>query len=499
MKNFTKVLLPFACDGPASSDAARAAFVAWERRTDAGTEQKRKQKWLPRRMGDGYLLESIADKLNEEGGESIGRAYSLNAAVRRALSLPPDERTAVTLTARAGKTFPFRLGNIGLYLFETNVGFLEFEIFPEGDAAAYVECNYFFSELKDEHNVCSFVRKTRAGEETVTFTAAEKARELLAEMKDLRGFDRGSRLRFSDCKPNLFGMYRCRDDGEFDGNFLTLAKNNFKLSYKVRPDGDVFTEFENIACGATVNGCFDFLRPTGDEGADAFAVSGFAENFSERYFYLYLLLLNERFTLLKRLDQLNAVELRCNARADGDIAAAQAQLIKLSRKSAMLAARCDYTTVSAQENINRWYGYVKEKLCIRELLGEINGKYDVEEKLIQLYADELENRKRQAEERAALKKEISDLRLQILAFILANVVGSLSVFTSALDILDFLGMDAMNTGWVALPAVVTALFFVWLVAETVSRARTLARLCRKRNEAENKGEKTEKNKGGKRQ
>ena len=123
----------------------------------------------------------------------------------------------------------------------------------------------------------------------------------------------------------------------------------------------------------------------------------------------------------------------------------------------------------------------------------------MEEKLIRLYADELENRKRQAEERAALKKEISDLRLQILAFILANVVGSLSVFTSALDILDFLGMDAMNTGWVALPAVVTALFFVWLVAETVSRARTLARLCRKRDEAENKGEKTEKNKGGKRQ
>ena len=492
MDNFTKILLPFACNGPASADEAKRAVCRWEKKTDTGAEQKSRLKWQPRRMGDGYLLESIADKLNEEGDESIGRAFALDPAVRRALALPPDERTPVTLTARSGQTFLFRLGNIGLYLFETNVGFLEFEIFPEGGAAEYVECNYFFSELKDEHNVCSFVKKTREGEETVSFTVEKKAKELLSEVVDLRGFDRGSRLRFADCKPNLFGLYRCADEAEFNGNFLTLAKNNFKRSYRVRTDGDVFTEFENIVCGATVNGCFDFLAPAAEQEKNGFMLHGFAENFASRYFYLYLLLLNERFTLLKRLDQLNAVDLRCNMHSDESIAEAQAQILRLNRKSAMLAARCDFDAVSSQENINRWYAYVKEKLCVRKLLAEIDGKYAVSERLVRLYADELESRRRQAEERAALKKTVSDLKLQILAFILANIVGSLSVYSSALSILEFLGV-APDSAWMALPAAVTALFFLWLAAETVLRVRELINTCKKRDAmSENNGKKEEK-------
>ena len=111
---------------------------------------------------------------------------------------------------------------------------------------------------------------------------------------------------------------------------------------------------------------------------------------------------------------------------------------------------------------------------------------------MRLYADELESRRRQAEERAALKKSVSDLKLQILAFILANIVGSLSVYSSALSILEFLGV-APDSAWMALPAAVTALFFLWLAAETVLRVRELINTCKKRDAmSENNGKKEEK-------
>ena len=444
-KQFSKLLIPFIHEGENYGDVQTPDGVPI---------------WNKTQLFTNHLYDHIIRK-QADGG--ILKAYKMNESARSAFLLP-GANSAMMLSARGRESkISVKLKGVSLYVFETGVGFLELDWeYGTKEVSDFLDANYFLSELKSKENILQIRTGADSSRE---LAVADLVADIFKTLKGAKGFDRNQALSFYDLKPHLYCAVLLDKQDADSEELLSHASHNFKTSYKtVAAEG--YRPFENSAWCGTDSGMVSISHLTGDKGPDEFFSTQFLKSAHDNYFYLYLLILNQKYTLQRRIGEI--------AQIDAQQSEDEATLRKrTSALSGLIAAarsydtRCKFSCPSPLAHINSFYTYARSCLHVDCFEEELEDKLGALSQILEAKRKELDG-----------YREYSRTKLLLFVFIIAQLIGSVTMFATSCDIvLKLTGLSVFKTpALLAIPVTLTVLFFISVGIQVVLKIREILSL-----------------------
>ncbi|MBA4495685.1 hypothetical protein ACFO25_03190 [Paenactinomyces guangxiensis] len=244
--------------------------------------------------------------------EAIGKRLVLEPAGKSAHWLPNNTKELVTFTP-AGESYAFSIGEIVVYLFETQVGFMVYEIrYPSGTAVDdLISCNYYLKKISQyRHKIHRKPRPKQPEKVRQTLCLGETTLNLLSEIKvetffeNAKGLPRRA-LVYSGIvlDKSVWG----RPDTEYENllkNYLFLMRRSFKKTYlpaesefNLTDNPEVLQTFQNSYWGISLEGAAQVSHLVENEKTNQFFLENHINNVKRTYFYLYILVLHQYFAL----------------------------------------------------------------------------------------------------------------------------------------------------------------------------------------------------------
>ena len=125
--------------------------------------------WREKNQGNKYFMKYIIDKIKHDSVNVCCRPYLMDDGVRDKLGIVKSSRQCFLQTRQytsGDQPFSFCIGEILLFLFETNIGFLIFKIeHPKGDSYKQIASKNY--HLKKIHTTLLYAEKVDGTKDTL--------------------------------------------------------------------------------------------------------------------------------------------------------------------------------------------------------------------------------------------------------------------------------------------------------------------------------------------
>ncbi len=463
-KHFVKVLFPFRYAKEENNKLEDITVI----------NAKGNEKHLFERFGfDGVNLRKGVQGLfaKEENLSKIVECYCLAYDARSYVKLPRRKEEPLLFYTRGKKEenpYSVAIPEIRLYLFESEVGFVEMECeFDSCSVSDYIQCNYFLSEIKAGANYFVTKKQIWDGREKreemeVKFTVKELLQEVLQYVSGVKDFYTENSWLEAHEKGIIYSyLYLEEKPSDFDSLVYNI-RNNYKESYKVpqrykslNEDPSVRQQFENSYWLASYNGTINLSYKTSDETTNLFFERDFYGKMHQVYYALFLAVLHQRFLLLKAMMEMVEIS---NLNLDHE--EMERQLMKIRNYRAWihrLKCRTFFEKPSYVQHVNDYYEFIKSSYCIKDLHSDLSTRLlDIEE-VCNVYVEKI---KRHEE----LLSKSRSAKIEIVVSVFGTIVGLVTVTNEAWGLLEKI------SGILARPfsiPVLLAMLVLWLPSSIV--------------------------------
>ncbi len=469
IKQFTKVIFPFSFE-PADIRIQDAVYE--------NKKGKKFQKFLPFSLRGEYLRDGLDQLLSEEGGTAkIADCYKLNIDCRSALGLPSQKGGNLQFFTRSNpQPYSVTLQEICLYLFESNVGFLEFEFRCNTERLEdYSQIAYFLCEAKARENYFSYTQTTGKAPDGTLLTAEHEysMSDLIEEInRTVCGGEEKLRFSYKKEKPLIYAHLLTDKKPDDLVNLIYHLNKNYKDSYKFDPDClgvKSIHPFENYYWTASLNGATNLSYQTADETTNLFFEDGFFEKALTSYYYLFLNVLHQRYAVSRIMADMGKLDCLVH---NYQIMQDQFEEARICEERAVnLKFRAFFNNPSTVDHINAYYAMLGDAFATESLFGAFSSDITNLQNICNRYVTRIKAR----DEKLKQKKEA---KIEILALFFGVIVAELSIFKTSWDIIEkVLGrtLTFWSTGIILL-AITLATPLVTMVINVVKQAKKIRAL-----------------------
>ncbi|TXK82582.1 CorA family divalent cation transporter [Paenibacillus sp. N3.4] len=351
-----------------------------------------------------HFFDYIKCLVKNEGeiGESIGKKFILDQGGRKRVGLPPNLNTGLSLVVDGEPLAQISITEVSLYLFESQVGFLIFKVFFNGEFNfdQVIQANYYMKKFVQKDIVLSYrigrlvtdVQEVQLGEVIHTLT----------ESLNVKTFFEGENQ-----KPKQALVYSTTllkgtiSDQKQLNTYLFRARRAFKHSYlpsdselEASYSAEVLPLFRNSHWGISLEGLANIIETVGVgtevSETNAFFGGNYSYHIEKAYLYMYILALHQRFGLL----HLSIEASEFSKKFDDYIKNPTIQIkdvIHMNLKLVRFKLRSTFTQISNVTHQDKLYANMRKVLKIEELLSELHAEMESLSALMQI-AELRENR-----------------------------------------------------------------------------------------------------------
>lgn len=427
-----------------------------------------------------HLIKNVSDKLN--GEDSIGKSYKMKDSSRKLFQFG-NSNNEMVIETRNNKKYTIKLTGIYVHVFESHLGFLDFEWeYLVDDEYDYLEVSYFLNELKNSDNIIK-IKSGKDSYRSIIFKDAIK--EILNKcFVGVVGFD-GKGMNFQDLKPISYEYVYVKDnDREKIINSLNKAKNGYKESYKASESENLIS-FDNSYWGASGNAIVNISSSTNDPVTNKFFETNFISSFKTNYLVLTLLVLNQRFTLLKRIGQASNLVLYKIKKDEKEIIKSIKEIDSMVYKSELYNVRDNFFVASYVEHINKFYLYLRSMLGISELEKELQIKIDSLRKVIEVYNNIVTMKREKRNVYNKLNEDYHRLFTLHIVLFFSQILAFLTSFTGTCEVIEKITNKDItpNNILFVIPVILSMGIFVGILAKLIFDGKELRKVKIKRDKA----------------
>ncbi|WP_335715673.1 hypothetical protein [Neobacillus drentensis] len=385
---------------------------------------------VPKKVSRKNILDHVKNLIQFDddsfGNGTIGREYTLKDESREKYNLPQNASHKFYLLTKKGE-YIFKVPKVSLYLFETKVGFLTFEVtHTNKNLDQIISTNYYIkhlhhlykSQLLDQKEYYLTRNSAEIHSENLEDsqrTMSSIAMNLLEPIKVDRYFSSEKNEPESAIVYNsimLDETFEEVDDKEkLLGEYLFKLRRSFKESYKpaskelmLDENPQIIQLFDNSYWGVSLEGLTNVVHLTKDDVTNEFFNGNYQSNLAQSYFYIYIIALHQRYALL-------ALNSRAQDMPQSEkLSATECEKIqKLRKEINYFILRSFFKHVSSITHQQALYERIEKCLQIEELKQDLHLELDALSSVAELQQELQRQKDKDEQERKAnlevLRKE----------------------------------------------------------------------------------------------
>ncbi|WP_442596639.1 hypothetical protein [Neobacillus sp. D3-1R] len=333
---------------------------------------------------------------NDDAKGKIGKAFSLHTNRRGEFGLT-DHINQILSFERKEESHFITLEDIDVYLFETQIGFISIKLTIKGNE------NSEAPTIKEFINTSYQLKRFYYGKNTLGYENQKVDLKVLInqitkELNVQSFFEKVDKphhaLMFSsilldknEANQKALPTYLYEMRKSFTQNYLP---SKWDLDTENNPD--IFQAFENSYWGVSLEGLSNIAFLTGDKETDQFFEKSFFDNLEQTYFYLYLLVLQQKYTLLKLSIEAGSLHEHISKLTVSE----QSETVNNFKERVIrFIVRGNYRQASYITHHADLYKIIRQRLGIDELLEELHNELEALSSFIDIKEDR-EHRKKEA-------------------------------------------------------------------------------------------------------
>lgn len=367
-----------------------------------------------------HIQNLVAGNDDDVSEETIGRHFKLRAEAktRKNFNLPIKADGLIFMPLEDGRVISFSIPEIQLYVFETNIGFLlyelDFNLNGNSDMDTIVDGNYYFKKLSHSKNISKKmyhqISISKEDKRNILFEPEKTAVKLIAFKVETYFVDKKK-----PSKSLVFNSVVLRDiinDAEIL-NLLYRMRRSFKDTYIPNPkevqiecNDEIFQAFQNNYWGISLEGMANIAyllkadtkvednppenkekKPLStNEKNNAFFLGNYQGNVKSTYLLMYILTLHSRYSLLNFSIMASKLPKNTDAYFNGG----NFNLMKLNtlrEKIILFRLRCMFCNITNITHQAQLYDMLQNKLRISSLLNELENEVAALSQQMQLIED----------------------------------------------------------------------------------------------------------------
>ena len=426
IKQYTKFIFPFNFD----KNLLRPSEVVIENKK--GVKQNVFERFSQPAESLRSGLEALLSK--DGGSAKIADLYKLNVNVRREFNLPPKKGESLDFNCRqAGvESKKVSITEIKLYLFETEVGFLELECeYKTEELDEYLDLNYFICEAKSDRNKFIYHEKVWNAEtkqnsfSDVEFTVKELIQKLFSSFE-------GGAIDFSydKVKPIIYSHILTDSCPDNVNDLLKHLNKNYKNSYKFDDkSGSVSTlhPFENSYWTASLNGVTNLSYLTTDSVTNEFFESNFYTKTKDTYYFLFLNILHQRYAVMRIMGEMGQLDRLEN---NYQVMKKQLRQARIYEAEAInLKFRGFFKCPSTIEHVNNYYDTLYSAFQVGSFYDNFSSDIKNLQNICSKYVERIKDREEKFKKLKAAKTEI-------FVSIFGTIVAEVTLFDSSWSLIE---------------------------------------------------------------
>lgn len=428
-----------------------------EAKNDLNSKINGKDKvWEKKPFGVGQKVFEHVKKLicdNDESNETIGIRYELKDNFRSFMGLPdsPKEKLILKVSKDNSKIdeFEYYIAKIHLYIFETQIGFLAYEIGYDYDninLTKIIEANYNIKFIVQNVEATYHRKKIDINNiSDVPISMKNVISKLTEDLGVSTFFENGTILPKQAIVYNSVCLSDINPDKEFIAKSIYEMRRLFKNSYlpiandlNVNDNEETLQLFENCYWAASLEGIVNIYHLTSNEETNDFFTTIYQGAADNTYLYIYLVALHQRYALL------NYSIIASQIRKNNNIGKEDLEIIRAIKQEKLKFAyynlRCTFKNLSNITHQNKVYCLIRKVLNIDDLWDEVNNELFGLAQILEDYEEKIEKaeeKARKESERLRDKKEAK--RFNFLAISVASLAAIFwlpNIVLSSWDIID---------------------------------------------------------------
>ena len=440
VKQYTKFIFPF-------------TFVPEALLPEQAKIQSKKNKPLPLftpfAQGNESLREGLADLLSNSGcSAQIARCLQLNVDYRKYIHLPPHPEDTLEFHPRQADVAPQQVAitNIKLYLFESQVGFLELECaYSSTSIEMFSTLNYYIGEIKSKKNHFALQEKSWDAEtKQATWTPHEfSVKELIDRILQQICFDRkdGELVPAEDPqqyvafsydreKPLVYSYLLLSDKPDDIGDLLFHLNKNYKETYLYDASCtkvDTLHPFENSYWTASLNGASNISYLTENETTNAFFKDQFYQKTKDVYYFLFLNVIHQRHAIARTMGEIGHLD---KLGKDYAIMHEQLRRARTCEENAVnLKFRAFFKYPSTVIHVNEYYDLLQKTFAINDLYNNFTQEIKNLTTICNTYVERIKQRETKLKKRKAAWTEI-------FVSLFGTIVAEITLFNNSWTLIE---------------------------------------------------------------
>ncbi|MFP7298232.1 hypothetical protein [Neobacillus niacini] len=310
---------------------------------------------------------------------TIGKLWGLNQLAWDLYGLPKNKNNNVVLHTSKKKEIVLKITDVQLYLFETGVGFLIYDIYYPSISHMedLVLANYYVKRLK---NFGGQMHLLKHANDKSTYEMNSNFANITAGL--LNPLVVTSYFEKDNLEPKNALVFNTsildKSFSESDGyitklqRFLFETRRVFKESYQpsqseydIEKNEEIYKPFNNSYWGIALEGACNIVLHTGDEITNNFFSESYIMNVKLNYFYMYIIALHQRYALLHLSVQAAEIPRDMDTLIESN--SSIETITKLREEIAYFDLRSSFLQVSHITHQNKVYEYIYRVLHIGDL------------------------------------------------------------------------------------------------------------------------------------
>ncbi|OAT80904.1 hypothetical protein A6P54_12920 [Bacillus sp. MKU004] len=334
----------------------------------------------------------IADTVDSQREGTIGRRFELTKEGYKSVNLPANISSKWITINKKGQTFRIKLKCVNLYLFETNVGFITFDLeHPKGILIdEYILANNTMKNLKPQSGTTLDIYMGDKAER-IPFTFSKLVQDLAGPMESVTYFDN---IGDQPIQGIVFNAVILDSEGQCPNDmkrYLFELRRAFKPSYqpspvefKIEENEEIYQAFENSFWGVSLEGAANLVYLKNNQETDTFFQGNYLHNIKTTYFYLFMLTLHQRYSLL----YINgiAAKLPRNEAGNGKT------VTSIRDRMIFFTLRSAFQHVSTITHQNKLYDVFQSTLQVDRMMDELHFELETLEQMAELKKTKERNR-----------------------------------------------------------------------------------------------------------
>lgn len=409
-----------------------------------------------------HINRLISSKI--EYRETIGKRFVLLQGGRKVYHLPNNSNTMFTLLVKGRELCKVAITAFELFLFETQVGFLVYELqYSKGTSIdSVINGNYYIKKLYGDE--CRLHYKRRTGEDQSFdeyLDLGDLSFDLLCNLCVTTFFESAAG-RDEDPRPLNALVYTgivlersFIQDGEnpeaLIQEYLFRMRRSFKESYKssafefdINNNPEIMQFFDNSYWGVSLEGLANIVHLVDDKTTNDFFTGTYFGYLGNTYFYIYMLALHQRYVLLQLSIEVSMLpdSLEQYMSMTQTTEHGVPSLSLLRERIAFSIMRCLFRQVSNVNHHAKLYEAIRKTLGIEDLLEELHFEIEVLSSLAELKENKEAIKRREEEQRQKQLEEEKENRFKNFILIFSTLFVVISTTADSWNI--FLNLAGGN-------------------------------------------------------